>query len=99
MKKIFAVILTVSVLLCSVPATSLAYDDQEPSGTEVAVDIVLVRPFGVAAIAAGAVFFVAGLPFTLPTMSVGIAARKLLVEPFKFTFLRPVGDIDKPTPY
>ncbi|MBI5827436.1 MAG: hypothetical protein HZB22_06895 [Deltaproteobacteria bacterium] len=99
MKKIFAVILTVSVLLCSVPATSLAYEEKEPSGTEIALDIILVRPLGVASVAAGAVFFVVGLPFTLPTMSVGLAARKLVVEPFKYTFVRPIGDMDRPAAY
>ncbi|MBI5901945.1 MAG: hypothetical protein HZB84_00450 [Deltaproteobacteria bacterium] len=99
MKKIFAVILTVSVLLCSVPATSLAYEEKEPSGTEIALDIILIRPLGVASVAAGAAFFVVGLPFTLPTMSVGLAARKLVVEPFKYTFVRPIGDMDKSAAY
>lgn len=95
MKKMFAVILTVSVLLCSVPAISLAYDEKEPSGTEIAMDIILIRPLGVASVAAGVAFFVVGLPFTLPTMSVGLAAKKLVVEPFKYTFVRPIGDMNK----
>jgi hypothetical protein len=55
------------------------------------IDLVVLRPFGLVATALGTAVFIASLPFTLPTLSVKQAAKKLIVEPAKYTFARPLG--------
>ena len=55
------------------------------------VDVIVLRPFGIAATVLGAAVFVVSLPFTLPTRSVDQAAQRLVVDPAKFTFVRPLG--------
>lgn len=64
---------------------------EEPTGSQIAIDIVLLRPLGLTATVLGSAVFIVGLPFTIPTGSVGLSAQKLIVEPFKFTFTRPIG--------
>lgn len=64
---------------------------EEPSGEGMVVDLLVLRPFGIVATALGTAVFIASLPFTLPTGSVKQAAKKLVAEPAKYTFARPLG--------
>jgi hypothetical protein len=57
-------------------------------------DVFLLRPLGFAATVLGAAAFVVSLPFSLPTRSVNTVANKLVVEPAKYTFVRPVGRME-----
>ena len=70
-----------------------ASDDgfEEPSGAGMLVDFVVLRPFGFVATVLGTAVFIASLPLTLPTGSVKQAAKKLVAEPAKYTFVRPLG--------
>ncbi len=58
---------------------------------EIGVDVLLVRPISLAAIVIGTAVFVVSLPFSIPSRSVEPVAQKLVAEPFKFTFTRPIG--------
>jgi hypothetical protein len=93
MKKTIAAVL-VLVMLSGVSSAAQAAKEtaNPPSAEEMALDVVLVRPLGIVSIAAGTVFFIVSLPFTIPSRSVGVAARRLVAEPFKFTFTRPIGE-------
>ncbi len=62
-----------------------------PSGGTMLVDGLLVRPVGIVAIAVGLVGTVVTLPFSLPGGNANVVARKLIAEPFAFTFTRPLG--------
>ncbi len=67
---------------------------KETSAEEIAVDILLVRPLGLAALAVGAILSLVALPWSL--LGGGDhkeVHQKLVVEPAKFTFTRPMGDI------
>jgi len=55
-------------------------------------DVALARPMGFVATVIGSAIFVVCLPFTLPSRSVKNTADKLVGEPFRFTFKRPLGD-------
>jgi hypothetical protein len=90
MKRILAAALLLYVFTGS-PAFS-AVTEEAPSGRAVVIDIMLVRPLSLAATVIGAGVFIIGLPFTIPSSSVDVAARKLIVEPFRFTFARPLGE-------
>lgn len=66
--------------------------EEEISAARMAVDGLLIRPLGLAATITGSALFVASLPFSLLGRNVGKAAKKLVIEPVKFTIFRPLGD-------
>ncbi len=57
-------------------------------------DVLVARPLGVAAGIIGTGVFIVSLPFTIPTKSVDTAAQMFILEPFKFSFVRPFPDQD-----
>ena len=57
-------------------------------------DLVLLRPLGLVATVVGTAFFVVSLPFSALGGNTGEAAKKLVVEPAKYTFSRPLGAED-----
>ena len=99
------VALLVAVLfLC---ATSLVYAAEDSSYTvrtedvsaeAIIADGLLMRPGGIVATVLGTAVFVVTLPFSIPTRSVDKAAQKLIVDPARFTFVRPLGQIDSARP-
>jgi len=92
MKKVIAILLAFMVFSASGAAFAVEdVDKKEASGPEMILDILVLRPVGIAATAVGTGFFIISLPFSLPTGSVKLAARKLVADPFVFTFMRPVG--------
>ena len=95
MKKTLSIFF-LAVFLC-VASVSLASTEEQghqgPSGEAIVFDLVLGRPLGLVTLVAGTAIFIVGLPFTLPTGSVGVAADKLIADPFRFTFIRPVGEL------
>jgi hypothetical protein len=85
------------MFLVSISATPLwAAEQIEPSPDEVAMDLLLVRPVALCSIVVGSAIFVVGLLFTIPTGNVVLSGKKLVVEPVKFTFLKPLGALDTP---
>ena len=55
-------------------------------------DIIVMRPVGVIACAAGLVTSVIALPFSLPSQSHSLVYKNLIAEPFSYTFQRPIGE-------
>lgn len=93
-KRTVAFLLTAIMLsVAAIPAGAAAIK-QEPSSTAVVYDVLLMRPLGLVATTVGAAMFIVGLPFTIPSRSVKVAADKLVVAPFNFTFRRPIGNMD-----
>jgi hypothetical protein len=75
------------------PALSQEYTEAEdPSGASMLFDTVLVRPIGIVATAVGAVFFVVSWPFSALGDNVDEAGEKLVKDPARFTFKRPLGE-------
>lgn len=94
LKRTVAFLLAAIMLSLAALPAGAATMEEEPSSTAIVFDILITRPLGIVATAVGAAVFIVGLPFTIPTRSVGVAAEKLVVDPLAFTFRRPVGDID-----
>ena len=108
MKK--AILLSVFLFLVVGPALSaLAQTSSEqnrdqgvqrqespPAGVMIG-DFIFLRPFCLAATMIGAAFTVITLPVAIPSGSTGAVAQKLIVEPFNFTFTRPLGTFPKDT--
>jgi hypothetical protein len=93
-------VIALSLILCLISATSVAFAEtseateevvQEVSAEAMIVDLFLLRPVGFAATIVGSAVWVLALPFTLPTKSNKKAAEKLVVEPAKYTFSRRLG--------
>jgi len=86
MKKLTVTILiAMCIIMTSVPVFG---NDQ---AFEATVDILLVRPVSLAATVVGTAVFIVSLPFSIPSKSVGATAQTLVVEPFNYTFTRPIG--------
>ena len=91
------VVVMVGVLVCTTAGFSAFAQGQkmeeEATPEGIIVDFVLLRPLGIAAAAVGTVFFIASLPFSAPTGSIGVTFKKLVAEPADFTFVRPMGKV------
>lgn len=91
LKKILslAVAVTVAVSLLA-PAAGLCQEG-EPSGEDIIVDFAVLRPAGLVALGAGTIIYVISFPFAAITGDTKTPAKKLVVEPYEFTFGRPLG--------
>ena len=70
------------------------YDfNQKPGGGDMLLDMVFMRPLMLVGTAVGAVSFVVTLPFSALGGNVGEAGETLVMEPARYTFVRPLGDI------
>ena len=97
-----ALIVLVAALGLGLAGPASAIDDYASAGTPSAaamgVDRVLVRPVSLAATALGAGLFVVSLPFSLLGMNASDAGNRLVVEPGKYTFVRPLGNFQASSP-
>ena len=78
--------------------TYTATSSSDVAAEAILVDGFILRPAGVLATVVGSLVFVVTLPFSIPTRSVDKAAQKLVVDPAKYTFVRPMGQIESPRP-
>lgn len=93
-RKLTAAALAV-LLAASLPV--LADDPNTVSGdktTDMVVDVLVVRPLGLATTVVGAVLTVVALPFTIPSGSVKESAEMMIVNPAEYTFKRPLGEFE-----
>lgn len=85
-------------LALAITSLSAAADDPNTvsgdKGMDMLVDIVVMRPLGLAATVIGTALTIVALPFTVPTGSVGDSAREMIVKPALYTFKRPLGQFD-----
>ncbi len=93
-----AILLNLSMGLLSGRAVAAAdlYGEQnsEPSAAAMTVDVLAVRPLGIAATLLGTGLFIVSLPFSALGGNVDEVAENLVVEPARFTFTRPLGEYD-----
>jgi hypothetical protein len=98
------VALLVAVLFLGATSLVQAAEDSYTAKTEdvsaeaIIADGLLLRPCGIVATVLGTVVFVVTLPFSIPTKSVDKAAQKLIVDPARYTFVRPLGQIESSKP-
>jgi hypothetical protein len=68
----------------------------DPPGELMIVDALIMRPLGVAACIVGMVGAFLSWPFAATSNSPNPVGRQLLVKPFRWTFERPLGQMDYP---
>ncbi len=92
-----SMVLFMAIALAVIPFTSTALaqdssDQPKISADMMAADLLLVRPLGIAATLIGTVFFVVAYPFSAMGGNTESTYQKLVVEPAKHAFKRPLGE-------
>lgn len=82
--------LAAALFLCQ-PGFAVDSDLHEPTGVEMAADLIIGRPISLLATAAGSVVWLLGLPFSALGGNVEQSAEVLIVEPARATFVRCLG--------
>ena len=67
--------------------------EPERTGGTMMADTFLIRPFMLAGTVVGLATFVVTLPFSALGGNVGEAGDTLVVQPAKYTFIRPLGEL------
>ena len=91
-------ILCATTLVHAAEDSYMTKDRGDVSAEAIIADGLLLRPAGVVATIVGTLAFVVVLPFSIPTKSVDKAAQKLIVDPARYTFVRPLGQIESGRP-
>ncbi len=65
--------------------------NSRPSGGDILLDAVIMRPLMLVGTVVGAVTFIVTLPFSALGGNVGDSAETLVKEPAQYTFVRPLG--------
>ena len=73
---------------------SAAIPQERPGAFAMVIDVP-IRVVGLGLALIGSAFFVVALPFALTSGSTGDAWDVLVIEPFEFTFTRPLGKFDE----
>jgi len=97
-RKLLAILTVVVVAVTfTAPAALAAMGEvvmEEASANAMIFDLVFLRPAGLVATVGGSVAFVLSLPFSALGGNVGEAADRLVVDPFTYTFSRPLGRVE-----
>ena len=70
------------------------YYGESGSGEAMILDAVLIRPIGLVTTVAGSAIYTISLPFSLLGGNEHEAREKLVLEPARYTFNRPLGEND-----
>ena len=89
---------SLAIVVSLLVAAPTRAEDASPSGLRKLpaqfYDLLIMRPLGLASLAAGAGFFALAGPLTAPFGDVGTAWELFVEEPFEFTFRRSLGNLD-----
>ena len=85
--------------LCLSPVSALAIDDAEiyvfkrdPQGNTMAGDIAIIRPISIGCLIVSTGAYLVALPFAALGGNAKETTQKMVVDPFNYTFRRPLGD-------
>lgn len=97
MSYVMAGVLTAATVSLPMTANAGEYTFDKPgaapTGGEMLADAFLVRPFMLVGTVLTTATFIVTLPFSALGGNVGEAATRLVAEPAKHTFVRPLGDL------
>jgi uncharacterized membrane protein len=94
--KLWVVFGVIAALIAVPFATSALaqeyFETKEPSGGAMMYDLIVLRPVGAVATVIGSAVWLISLPFSAAGDNTDAATTKLVKEPAKFTFKRPLGE-------
>ncbi len=88
-------LLLVSVFILSPVAAAAGgeyYNNLSDKAGFMVADFLIIRPAGMVATAAGSILYVLSLPFSIPGGNQPEAYEKMVLEPARYTFTRPLGE-------
>ena len=91
---VFVILPVVSGYAAQMDTNKRTVDEEGPSASVMAADLVLARPLGIASTALGCAVFIASLPFSLPGGNSKKVFKTTVVKPAEFTFKRPLGEFE-----
>ena len=94
-KRSMIFLLIAAMIFISLGTSALAQSqdlDNKITAEAMAADLLVVRPLGIVASVVGTAVFIVSLPFSALGGNTKIACQKLVKDPAKFTFKRPLGD-------
>jgi hypothetical protein len=93
MSYLTAIMLVITTNAAASSSNGFTYDEHTQGATAgtMLADTVLVRPLTLVGTAVGVVTFIVTLPFSALGGNVGEAGQTLVVDPAKYTFVRPLG--------
>ena len=71
------------------------FKNEERSAEKMFVDILMARPLGIIATTVGTALFIVSLPFSALGGNTQEVYQKMVVEPAKYTFKRPLAECGK----
>ena len=86
------IVMTLFVAIALIAASGPAFGGY---AEDIPADVLIIRPVTLVGTVLGTALFIVALPFSIPSGSVKMTAKKLIVEPFKYTFTRPLGEFDE----
>jgi hypothetical protein len=89
-----AAVAALSLLSLQAQAQSASVIDDTPTAEAMTFDLFIVRPLGLLGTVVGTAIFIVALPVELITFDFADPARRLVVEPAKFTFTRDLGALE-----
>jgi hypothetical protein len=82
-----------TALLAASPLASADVRYGDPTFSTKIIDGFVARPLGLGATVVGTAVWIVTLPFSALGGNVSDATDKLIVEPARFTFVRPLGEL------
>ncbi len=89
--RVCSIAMVVIVLLFGSAGGVWAEEEKKPEGTEIIFDLAIARPLGFASLVLGTSVFIVSLPFVAIVGDTKQTAEALVVEPYRFTFVRDLG--------
>ncbi|HYD50915.1 MAG TPA: hypothetical protein VEB21_21340 [Terriglobales bacterium] len=69
--------------------------EPEPSAAAMAADVLISRPLSLVTTVIGSVLFVGSMPFSAAAGDVETPAARLVGDPARYTFRRPLGELER----
>jgi hypothetical protein len=96
--RLTVILLLVGLVVCPFGSAVVAQDEfarfptEERSAESMVFDLALLRPAGLVGIVFGTGAFILSLPFSALAGNTGEAFQRLMADPARYTFKRPLGD-------
>lgn len=87
-----SLILVAPIFSNAFAASNVEIETQDPGAGAMAYDLFLLRPVSAVATVGGSIVWVLGLPFSVLGGNVQKSGEKLVADPLKYTFARPLGN-------
>ena len=93
-KYIKAIIICCLFFALTSNGVSATLPEERPGAFAIVIDVP-IRVIGIGVSILGAAFFIIALPFAISSESTTETLEALVIEPFQFTFTRPLGKFEE----